>query len=208
MNSMGLTTEQEDDIALLKVQDHRAFENLVGRYHIQMLAVARSIIGESLAEEVVQEAWVSIYGALPRFEQRSSLKTWMFTIVGNQAKTRLRKESRTVSMEDEEQDESGYLSSGRFKPNGGWQSVPAIWDVETPDLLLEQTQLRHCIEHSLNSLPVTQGAVFTLRDIEQQSLADICNILGVSDSNVRVLLHRARLSLMQVIDRYQETGEC
>jgi RNA polymerase sigma-70 factor (ECF subfamily) len=200
--------EQQEDLEGLKVQDHGSFERLVSRYHHQMLAVARSIVGESLAEEVVQEAWVSIYGALPRFEGRSSLKTWLFTIVGNQAKTRLRKESRLIALEDMGQAETGYFSGESFKPAGGWQRPPALWEIESPESILEEAQLRRCIEHTLTVLPQLQRAVFTLRDIEQQSLDDICNILGVSDSNVRVLLHRARIKLMRVIERYQETGEC
>jgi RNA polymerase sigma-70 factor (ECF subfamily) len=205
---MDLILEQQEDLEELKVQDHRAFERLVSRYHHQMLAVARSIVGESLAEEVVQEAWVSIYGALPRFEGRSSLKTWIFTIVGNQAKSLLRKESRTIALEDIGQAETGYLSGERFNSGGGWQHPPALWGMESPDTMLEEAQLRHCIEHTLSTLTQVQQAVFTLRDVEHQSLDDICNILGVSDSNVRVILHRARIRLMQVIDRYQETGEC
>jgi RNA polymerase sigma-70 factor (ECF subfamily) len=205
---MGLSLEPQEDLDELKVQDHRAFEELVSRYHRQMLTVARSIIGESLAEEVVQEAWISIYRALPRFEGRSTLKTWIYTIVGNQAKSRLRKESRTIALEDIGQAETGYLSGERFEPGGGWRQPPALWDMESPDSMLEEAQLRRCIEHTLSALTQVQRAVFTLRDIEQQSLDDICNILGVSDSNVRVILHRARIKLMQMIDRYQETGEC
>ena len=82
------------------LQDHRAFKTLVERYYSVMLVVAKSIIGDSLAEEVVQEAWLSAYKNLSKFEGRSSLKTWLITIVSNEAKTRLRKESKTVSMGD------------------------------------------------------------------------------------------------------------
>ncbi len=196
------------DLVGLRNQDHQAFKSLVEKYHRQMLIVARAIIGDSLAEEVVQEAWVSIYHALPSFAGRSSIKTWIYTIVSNQAKTRLRKESRLVSMNDLEADIPVYLKNERFHNNGRWSSPPPLWDTESPEELLENEQLRQCIEKTLELLPCMQKSVFLLRDIEQQPLEEICNILHIANSNVRVLLHRARVKLMQVIDHYQETGQC
>jgi len=200
--------QKDPDLVRLKKQDHQAFENLVEKYHRQMLIVARAIIGDSLAEEVVQEAWVSIYHALPSFEGRSSIKTWIYTIVSNQAKTRLRKESRLVSMNAMEEDIPVYLKNERFHVDGHWSSPPPLWDTESPEELLESEQLQQCIEKTLELLPDVQKSVFLLRDIEQQSLEEICNILQITNSNVRVLLHRARVKLMQVIDQYQETGQC
>ncbi|MFT5692303.1 MAG: RNA polymerase sigma-70 factor (ECF subfamily) [Oceanicoccus sp.] len=199
---------QEDDLDGLRAQNHTAFSHLVARYHCQFKTVARSMVGDSIAEEVAQEAWVSIFNALPGFEGRSSLKTWLFTIVGNHAKTRLRKESRMKTVDDNGKAADGYLSDETFNQNGHWDRTPALWEIESPDALLEEKQLRLCIEHTLSILPNIQRAAFTLRDIEQQRLEDICNILNVTNSNVRVLLHRARITLMQVIDHYQETGEC
>lgn len=201
-------TIQEEDLDGLRAQKHGAFSNLVARYHGQFKTVARSMVGDSIAEEVVQEAWVSIFNALPGFEGRSSLKTWLFTIVGNHAKTRLRKESRMRPIDDIGKADNGYLSDEPFNQGGHWDQTPALWEMESPDALLEEKQLRLCIEHTLSILPDVQRAAFTLRDIEQQRLDDICNILNVTNSNVRVLLHRARITLMQVIDHYQETGEC
>ena len=194
----------------LRQQDHRAFEALVSHLHVPMVSVARAIIGDSLAEEVVQEAWVSAYRNLPKFEGRSSVKTWLFTIVSNEAKSRLRKEKRIVALEDISQDGSvDYLNPDRFQSFGGhWKVPPIDWHLDSPDQLLEEKHLQKCIDHTVSILPPQQRAVFILRDIEQQALAEICNILEVTESYVRVLLHRARLKLMQVIDRYQETGEC
>ncbi|HVL02208.1 MAG TPA: sigma-70 family RNA polymerase sigma factor [Dongiaceae bacterium] len=195
-------------VAQLRRRDHRAFELLVTHLHRPLVAVARAIIGDSLAEEVVQEAWVSVYRALPDFEGRSSLKTWIYTIVGNEARTRLRKEKRIVALEDLAEPGVDYLDSHRFHADGHWGTPPPDWHIESPDQLLEEAQLQKCIEVTLEQLNPNQKAVFTLRDLEQQSLEEICNILQLSDSNVRVLLHRARLRLLQVIDRYQVTGEC
>ena len=174
----------------------------------QIVVVARAIIGDSLAEEVAQEAWVSIYRALPSFEGRSSIKTWIFTIVSNEAKTRLRKESRLVRMNEMEEVIPAYLNGKRFNNNGSWSSPPPLWDIESPEKLLENEQLRQCIEKTIELLPDVQKSVFLLRDIEQQSLEEICNILDISNSNARVLLHRARVRIMQIIDQYQETGQC
>jgi RNA polymerase sigma-70 factor, ECF subfamily len=197
----------DDFLEQLKAQNQEAFSKLVKFHHRQMIHVARAIIGEAQAEEVVQEAWGSIYRNLTKFEGRSSLKTWMFTIVSNGAKTRLRKESRQVLMADVEGSMSG-LSEDLFGSDGGWSRPPPKWDVSSPDQLLEEDQLQDCIEKTAASLPEQQRAVFVLREIEQQDLSEVRNILELSDSNVRVLLHRARVKLMQVIDRYQETGIC
>ena len=194
-------------LAPLQTGDQQAFSELVRKYHSQLQIVARAIIGPSLAEEVVQEAWVSAYKAIYKFEGRSSLKTWLYTIVSNGAKTRLRKESRQVRFRDDDEQES-YLSGERFASDGHWSNPPVNWDMDTPEQLLQEEQLQACIEKTLLLLPPQQKAAFTLRDIEQQPLGEICNILDTSNSNIRVLLHRARLKLMQVIDRYRETGEC
>ena len=202
------TTNHNIDLARLRQQDHTVFAALVEKYHRQMIVVARAIIGESLAEEVVQEAWVSAYHALPSFEGRSSIKTWIYTIVSNQAKTRLRKESRLVSLNELEEEQPLSLNKDNFNDSGHWINPPPLWDTESPDELLENEQLQKCIEKTLELLPPMQKSVFLLRDIEQQSLEEICNMLEIANSNVRVLLHRARVKLMQVIDRYQETGQC
>ena len=194
-------------LKLLQAQNQEAFAELVKHHHRQMIHVARGIIGDAQAEEVVQEAWVSIHRNLIKFEGRSSLKTWMFTIVSNAAKTRLRKESRQVSFADVEASMSA-MPEDLFNPDGGWAKQRPEWDIDTPDKLMEETQLQDCIEKTARSLPEQQRAVFILREIEQQGLEEVRNILELTDSNVRVLLHRARVKLMQVVDRYQEAGIC
>ena len=198
----------EPDLELLRAQDHGAFTELVQQYHSQLLVVARAIVRAGQAEEVVQEAWVSVFRALPKFEGRSSLKTWMYTIVSNAAKAKLRKEGREIQVADAGEVLGSYLSEERFQSDGHWASGPTDWHMESPDRILEEHQLKRCIEKNLQKLPEAQRAVFLLRDVEQQPLEEICNMLNVSNSNVRVLLHRARVSLLSVIDHYQETGQC
>jgi RNA polymerase sigma-70 factor (ECF subfamily) len=197
----------------LKSQNHQAFNQLVQQYHSSLLTVARTIVGDIWAEEVVQEAWVSIFKALPKFQERSSLKTWIYTILKNEAYSRYKKESKTVSLEaqvpDDQQDRTieDWLSSS-FNKGGGWLNSPSGWDLSSPEALLQEEQLQKCIEHTLELLKPDQKSVFLLRDQEQLAMEEVCNILDISHSNARVLLHRARLKLFQVINHYQDTGEC
>lgn len=201
--------DENELIAQLISGDDQAFRYLIALHHSLMLSIARAIAGDTFAEDVVQEAWVSVYKNIATFERRSSLKTWLLTIVSNQAKARLRKESRQVSLDQLDGETPGsYLDGANFKADGHWQQPTPHWNTESPDALLEEQQLQACINRTLNLLPPAQKAAFILRDLEQQSFEDICKILAVSPANIRVLVHRARLTLMQVIDRYQETGSC
>ena len=172
-----------------------------------MMAVARAIIGESLADEVVQEAWVSIYRSLGKFEGRSSLKTWILTITANEAKSRLRKENRMVSL-DSMLEDSGGVMPDRFGEDGHWSRPPVSWHEDTPEALLDNQQLLECIDKIMGQLPEQQRAALSLKEMKGISLDEICNILGISSSNVRVLLHRARHRLFEHIDHFQETGKC
>lgn len=196
--------EQLDEkalIAKLIEGDAAAFDYVVGRYHSIMLSVARAIIGEAFADEVVQEAWVSAIKALPRFEGRASLKTWLLQITSNGAKTRLRRESRQLSLDDGWQAEPDE----KFDKRGHRIDDVLPWNMETPDALLENDQLRQVIENTFQKLPPHQRAVLTMADIEGLEMTEICNILDISSSNARVLLHRARTALHHSIEKYQES---
>lgn len=189
--------------------DEQAFCALINQHHGLMLTISRAIIGDAFAEDVVQDAWLAVHKHIGNFERRSSLKTWIITIVSNEAKSRLRREARQVSLEQLDDDTPGsYLDGNNFKTDGHWKNPIPHWDNESPEALLEEKQLQKCITKALSLLPPLQKAAFILRDMEEQSFEDICNILQISASNVRVLVHRARLALMQVIDHYQETGTC
>ena len=205
----SINQDESQLIDRLIAGDERAFCLLINRYHGLMLTISRAIIGEVFAEDVVQDAWLAVHRHIGNFERRSSLKTWVITIVSNEAKSRLRREARQVSLEQLDGEIPGsYLDGNRFREDGHWKNPIPQWNNESPDALLEEKQLQACIAKTLSLLPPTQKAAFVLRDLEQHSFEDICNILHISASNVRVLVHRARLALMQVIDRYQETGTC
>lgn len=199
----------QDDKVLIEAllnNDENAYSYLVKSMYNSLITVARAIAGSSIADEVVQESWISVLRALPQFEGRSTLKTWITRIVANEAKRRLKKESRHVSFDHFGTEDSDFLE--RFDSTGHWVKPPINWDLSTPEEILEEKELKLCIDATIKTLPEHQKAVFVLRDIENYSLKQICNILDVSDSNVRVLLHRARLSLFQTIEHFQETGEC
>ena len=192
----------------LIAKDDAAFRHAIREYQSSMMYLAQSIAGAKIADEVVQEAWVSAMRALPKFERRSSLKTWLLRIVSNEAKTRLRKENRLTSLESMVSDDSDQMAD-RFNDQGHWgDHVPSDWELDTPDGILSTGELKACMDELIDQLPEMQSATLNLREQQGYSLAEICNILEVSESNVRVLLHRARNRLFKCIEHFQETGEC
>jgi RNA polymerase sigma-70 factor (ECF subfamily) len=195
--------EEQELIKKLIAKDEDAYRYAIKTYNSSMHYVASAIVGDSIADEVVQEAWVAIIRALPKFEGRSSLKTWILRIVSNGAKTRLRKESRTVSMGDANDMETLGVTVDRFKSNGMWQTPPNSWQAETPESLLASEQLRGKMEQVVDQLPEMQKTVLILREIEGLEMEEICKILDISESNSRVLLHRARTRLWETIDKFK-----
>ena len=190
----------------LRGGEHRAFEQLVRQYHAPMQRFARAIIGEAQAEEVVQEAWLAAIRHLQDFEGRSSLKSWLFAIVGNEAKGRLRRDKREVQLDNP--DDGALFADKRFADDGHWSRPPSQWHDETPEALLSHEDLVHCLETHLQCLPPQQRTALLMRDIEGMGFDDICNILQVSASNVRVLIHRARVRIFNMIEHFEETGRC
>jgi len=187
-------------ITQLIIGDKKAFELIVSNYHNLMLSVARAIVGEAFADEVVQDAWISAIKALPKFEGRSSLKTWLLHIVSNGAKSRVRRENRMISLDDGWQ----TMSSDKFDNTGHRLDDVLSWEEATPEALLANEQLQAAIEITFQQLPALQRAALTMYDMEGIKIEEVCNILDISASNARVLLHRARTSLHQCIERFQD----
>jgi RNA polymerase sigma-70 factor (ECF subfamily) len=187
-------------ITQLIIGDEKAFELIVSNYHNLMLSVARAIVGEAFADEVVQDAWISAIKALPKFEGRSSLKTWLLHIVSNGAKSRVRRENRMISLDDGWQ----TMSSDKFDNTGHRLDDVLSWEEATPEALLANEQLQAAIEITFQQLPALQRAALTMYDMEGIKIEEVCNILDISASNARVLLHRARTSLHQCIERFQD----
>lgn len=199
-----------DDTHLLQrllAGEQQAFKELVGTYQGPMRAVAYAIVGSRHADEVVQDAWLSVVRNLSGFQGRSSLKTWLLTITANAAKGRYKQNRREVLLDDLPSPH-GTLGDDRFAADGHWLLAPFAWHQDTPEALLTERELRDCLEHTLLSLSELQGSVLTLREQQGLELDEICNLLGISLSNVRVLLHRARLKVFATVEHFEETGEC
>ncbi|CAN7327663.1 RNA polymerase sigma factor [Pseudomonas solani] len=191
----------------LRAGEQRAFRELIDTYQGAMRAVAFAIVGSPHADEVVQDAWLAVVRSLDGFQQRSSLKTWLLTIVANTARTRLKQSRREVLLDDLPAPH-GTVDDTRFAANGHWLAGPATWHEDSPEALLAEEELRECLEKTLLSLSDLQRSVLLLRERQGLELQEICNLLEVSLSNVRVLLHRGRLKLFATLEHFEETGQC
>ncbi|HBX56087.1 RNA polymerase sigma factor [Pseudomonas sp. UBA2684] len=187
--------------------EQKAFRELVATYQGAMRAVAFAIVGSRNADEVVQDAWLAVVRNLDGFQGRSSLKTWLLTITANTAKTRLKHNRREVLLDDLPSPH-GSLGDERFSTDGHWLLAPHAWHQDTPEALLTEAELRECLEKTLASLSELQGSVLQLRERQGLELEEICNLLEISLSNVRVLLHRARLKVFATLEHFEETGQC
>jgi RNA polymerase sigma-70 factor (ECF subfamily) len=194
-------------LARLLAGEQKAFRELVAAYQGAMRAVAFAIVGSRNADEVVQDAWLAVVRNLEGFQGRSSLKTWLLTIAANTAKTRLKQNRREVLLDDIPSPH-GTIGEERFHEDGHWLLAPHAWHQDTPEALLTEAELRECLERTLASLSELQGSVLHLREREGMELEEICNLLQVSLSNVRVLLHRARLKVFATLEHFEETGTC
>jgi RNA polymerase sigma-70 factor (ECF subfamily) len=193
----------------LRAGDERAFAELVDRYGGSMLRLAMMFVrSRAVAEEVVQDAWVGVLRGIDAFEGRSSLKTWIFRILANTAKTRAVREGRTVPMSSLATDDDGpAVDPDRFLPPdhprwpGHWASIPSGWDLIPESRLVGKETLR-LIARAIDALPPAQREVIALRDVEGWSAEQACEALGLSEVNQRVLLHRARSKVRQALEDY------
>ncbi len=216
VNDAVASTGELHFIEMLRNGNEDAFVSLIERYHTTMLRLAMIYIPEyAVAEEVVQEAWIGVLQGLNRFEGRSSLKTWIFRILTNRAKTRALHERRSVpfsSLSDLEVNfDEPAVDPDRFLPSdsqlpGQWASLPANWD-EIPEKRLLSQETYACIMSATEALPPNQRTVITLHDIEGWTSEEICNVLSISETNQRVLLHRARSKVRRALEQYFDENE-
>ena len=195
-------------VAALQAGDEEAFRVLVRDWHSSLLRVAQIFVPtRALGEEVVQETWLRVLGALDRFEGRSSLKTWVFRILVNTAKTRAQREGRVIpfsSLHDPARVPEAAVEPERFLPDaherfpGGWSAPPR----PLPDESLIAAETRQAIATAIDALPANQRAVISLRDVEGWSSDEVRNALDLSEVNQRVLLHRARAKVRSALEDY------
>ena len=191
-------------VAALREGDEAAFLAVVRRHHPSMVRVARAFVAsDAVAEEVVQEAWLGVLDGIGQFEGRSSLRSWLFSIVANRARSRAAREARSAPFSSwDEPDEEPAVDSSRFLPQdhprwpGHWSSPPERWPEEK--LLLRETL--DLAREAIAALPEAQRQVIILRDVEGCDAEEVCQALGVTDGNQRVLLHRARSKVRAMLE--------
>ena len=216
-NSVGASDEESALIEGLRNGDEDAFALLVSRYHNSLLRVAMFYVpSRAVAEEVVQETWIGVLRGISRFESRSSLKTWIFSILTHRAKTRGQQESRHISFSSLSSAECATseqaLDPDRFLPADHpqwpdhWSLPPQSWGESPEKQLLSQEAQTH-LRQAIAALPAVQGEVIRLRDIEQWTSQEVCNVLGISETNQRVLLHRARSRVRRSLESYFQKGQ-
>ena len=202
---------QDDELAALRSGDEAAFEALVDRYGASLRRVARLYVrNPSVADEVVQDTWLAVLNGLDRFEGRSSLKTWIFSILANIARTRGTREARSIPFSElasrEAAQDDPAVSPDRFQgpgsgQPGAWGVPPASWAPIPEERLLSDETL-DLVRDAIADLPPAQRAVIALRDVEGWSSAEAREALGLSEANQRVLLHRARSKVRAALEGY------
>jgi RNA polymerase sigma-70 factor (ECF subfamily) len=203
-----------DDVVLVKAlgtRDADAFAYLLDRYHASLIRLAQQYVpSRAVAEEVVQETWLAVIQGINRFEQRSTLKTWLFHILVNIARARGVKERRSIPFattavldDDPAVDPHRFRRFGRGR--GQWKRPPHPWS--EPEQRTVDAETVGTIREAVSHLPSAQREVITMRDLLGWSAAEVCDALEVSDANQRVLLHRARSKVRAALERQADEGE-
>jgi RNA polymerase sigma-70 factor (ECF subfamily) len=198
-------------VARLRAGDQVAFAEVVDKWSPVMLRIARTYVASAAsAEDAVQDAWLGVVHGLARFEGRSSLRTWVFTILVNRAKTRGAREARIVPWSQLGSDDAGgpTVDPDRFRGpeddypgHWTWLGAPQRWDGH-PERGVLAGEVMALLEQALETLPPRQRLVVTLRDIQELSAEEACAVLDVTLENQRVLLHRGRAALRTILEDY------
>lgn len=184
-------------VSRLQAGDEQAFVSLVERYHAAMVRLAMGFVPtRAVAEEVAQEAWLGVMRGIHRFEGRSSLKTWLFRIVVNRARTAGAHERRVYRRE---RGRHPVVDPSRFGPDGTWSDPPSPWADDVDDRLAAHQAVEH-LRSMLDRLPVAQRQVVLMRDVEGLPAREVCDVLAISEANQRVLLHRGRSRLRAMLE--------
>ena len=204
----------EDERTLIKRlrdRDEVAFAELADRYYGYLLPLADFFVSNrAVAEEVVQEAWLAVITGIDRFEERSSFKTWISRIVMNLARTRGVRESRMVPFsefaDNESESRDAAVDPARFRAAGDeypdhWSVAPRAWNAD-PETQLLTGETMAVVDTAIESLPEAQRLVLTMRDVNGWTAEEVCNVLAISETNQRVLLHRARSKVRGILENH------
>ncbi len=207
------TREEHRLVERLRQGDQAVFDLLVTRHHDSLIRFAMAYVSDrSIAEEVAQETWIGFLEGLDRFEGRCSIRTWLFSIVIHKAKTCAAKETRYVSLSgtlDDGSEESPADPSrlhGTEQGMDSWAAIPRPWNEETPEEYLLTKEGFAFLDRAIRTLPPTLREALVLRDVEEMESKEICALLKISESNLYVRLHRARMRLHQQVKQYLEKG--
>ena len=196
-----------DDSALLArllEGDEEAFVDIVHRYHESLVRVARYYVNsDASAEDVAQDTWIAVLRGAERFEGRSSFKTWLFRILVNRARTTGVKEHRVVHLDPLASGPS--VSATRFDQGGMWLEPPVPFTEAVEDALVNAPIIK-LVHESIARLPETPRAVVTLRDVEGLSTTEVADLLGLTEANVRVILHRSRARIRSEVEMATQLG--
>jgi RNA polymerase sigma-70 factor (ECF subfamily) len=199
-----LDRDDEAILRALREGDEQVFSELVDRWSQMMLHLALSRVESgAVAEEVVQDAWLTVLRSLDRYERRSTFRTWVLGIVVNLARSRARAERRAIPLSSDWEpsvDQARFLPATHPQWPHHWAIEPAAW--RTPEDQLLASETRKIIFEAIDALPPSQREVIVLRDVEGMPPTEVCNILALTDTHQRVLLHRARSRVRNALERY------
>jgi len=203
---------EEKLLLRLRSGDEAAFAALVDQLHGRLLAFAGTFTSSrALAEDIVQETWLAVIRGLRGFEGRSSLRTWVYSILVRRARSLASREARRFQVEQPSVASSNGGDTNEWSPGQGryglWENAPVPWGLEDPASLLEAREALDVLERALGDLPPRQRQVVLLRDVEDVSPAELCNILELTETNQRVLLHRGRARIRKALDEFIREGE-
>lgn len=198
---------ENERVAAIRNGDATAFRQLVEELHAPLVRMARLYVPAALAEEVVQETWIAVIGAIDGFEGRASLRSWTYRIMLNKVRTLARREARVVPFASAQSPRLGgapavdpaRLDSSELGP-GYWPAAPSSWD--RPDREVLRAELSEVLRRCIDQLPAAQREVVVLRDVEGWTGDEVCDALGLTSVNQRVLLHRGRTRLRSSLEDY------
>ena len=208
-----IASSDEQTVAALRAGDERTFRELFARTYPMLKRVARGYVAsDAVAEEVVQDTWMAIVTGIDRFEGRSALGTWIFSILANQAKTHGTREKRALPLssigpgdaEEPAVDPDRFQTDDEAWP-GHWATPPRPW--QKPERRLLSLEAREHLKAALSQLPDRQRLIVALRDVDGHSAEEVCDLLGLSQENQRVLLHRGRSRLRTVLEEYVDEDD-